>query len=524
MINTLRMSFKIDFTYAINSFTFNLKRMPIIKNIIKDNIYSKSGFKTFIRILAIICTSLKLIVFKLFYIGIIYFISKNYRPYDISSNFIHLFFIFSIIGMFINTNILGTGKKKYLGVLLFKMDAKEFILSHFIFSSIITFILNSVILLFFCIFLKIPLFMSLILSLFSLTSKLIGESLNINYYKKSGIRLIDDHFIYFSVIIIGLLLSFLLPFFNIYFNNNVIILLTIISSVISIFCYYYINKIKDYRLMYKKLNTHSIVMNSDLSTEYSKQAIINIRDKDKLINNKKLEGKKGYDLFNTIFFERHKYILLRSSNIYSIISFVLFIVTMIIIYEVPSTKDSINVFLMNKLGCFVIIMYFMNRGAIVTRAMYFNCDHSMLTFNFYRNKNVILELFKKRLLTLIKINVRPALVLSFSLPIILFFSGGAKYVFDYLNIFVFIIAMSVFFSVHYLVIYYLLQPYNKEMQMKSVTYSLISFLTYYFSYLCINLKISTLLFSSLAILFTIIYIVIALLIVYKRAYKTFKIK
>ena len=30
------------------------------------------------------------------------------------------------------------------------------------------------------------------------------------------------------------------------------------------------------------------------------------------IDNKKIDGKNGYDLFNTIFFERHKEILLRS--------------------------------------------------------------------------------------------------------------------------------------------------------------------------------------------------------------------
>lgn len=524
MINTLKMSFKIDFTYAINSFIYSLRKMPIIKNIIKEDLYKKDGFKLFVRILGIICTSLKLILFKMLYIVIIYLIAKFYKPKDINSTFIHLFFVFSVIGMFINTSILSTGKKKYLGVILFRMNAKEFILSHFLLNTFTNFILNNLFLLILFFLLKIPLYIAVVLSLFALLSKVVGEALNIRYYKKIGMRVINDQFIYFSVVIIGLLISFLLPYFNIYFDNTIIIIFTLIFSVLSLFSYIYINRVKDYQLMYKKLNTSNIVMNSETATEYSKQNIINIRDKDKLINNKKLRNKKGYDLFNTIFFERHKYILLRSSNIYSIISLIAFLVAVLVIYQNPSIKPNINGFLMNNLGCFVIVMYFMNRGAIVTRAMYFNCDHSMLTFNFYRNKDVILNLFKKRLLTLIKVNLRPALVISISLPVLLFLSGGTTFILDYLNIFIFIIAMNIFFSVHYLVIYYLLQPYDKNMEMKSVPYSIIAFLTYFISYLCTDLNLSTTLFCSLAILFTIIYIILALLLVYKKASKTFKIK
>ena len=184
MINTLKMSFKIDFTYAINSFIYSLRKMPIIKNIIKEDLYKKDGFKLFVRILGIICTSLKLILFKMLYIVIIYLIAKFYKPKDINSTFIHLFFVFSVIGMFINTSILSTGKKKYLGVILFRMNAKEFILSHFLLNTFTNFILNNLFLLILFFLLKIPLYIAVVLSLFALLSKVVGEALNIRYYKE----------------------------------------------------------------------------------------------------------------------------------------------------------------------------------------------------------------------------------------------------------------------------------------------------------------------------------------------------
>lgn len=65
------------------------------------------------------------------------------------------------------------------------MDAKEFMLSHYILSSITGFFLNTLILLFIMYDLNIPLYMSLILSFFSLFSKNIGEAISIYCYRKN---------------------------------------------------------------------------------------------------------------------------------------------------------------------------------------------------------------------------------------------------------------------------------------------------------------------------------------------------
>ena len=178
---------------------------------------------------------------------------------------------------------------------------------------------------------------------------------------------------------------------------------------------------------------------------------------------------------------------------------------------------------MTKLGMFVLIMYFINRGSIVTQAMFYNCDHAMLTYNFYREPNVLLGLFKKRLISIIKVNFLPAFLIGLGNSILLYLTGGAGII-TYVSSFMFIILFSVFFSVHYLVLYYLLQPYNKNMQIKKMSYSIASFLTYYFSYVIFwDLVLSSLTLSIIGIIFTIIYIVLALFLVYRFAPRSFKI-
>ena len=143
---------------------------------------------------------------------------------------------------------------------------------------------------------------------------------------------------------------------------------------------------------------------------------------------------------------------------------------------------------------------------------------------FYRNKDVILNIFKQRLITLIKINLLPAIILAIFLPIIIYITGSTTNIIDYISIPLFIIVLSIFFSTHYLIIYYLLQPYNKKMQLKSISYMIVSFFTYFISYQLTKITLSPTIFSLLGIIITIIYIILGISLVYKYAPRTFKIK
>ena len=101
-------------------------------------------------------------------------------------------------------------------------------------------------------------------------------------------------------------------------------------------------------------------------------------------------------------------------------------------------------------------------------------------------------------------------------------TGGTALI-NYVIIFLFIIILSVFFSVHYLVIYYLLQPYNEKMEMKKVSYTIVSLVTYLVAYTLNDIRMPSLYFSLIGLLFTVGYIVVGLRLVYKKAPKTFKL-
>ena len=84
---------------------------------------------------------------------------------------------------------------------------------------------------------------------------------------------------------------------------------------------------------------------------------------------------------------------------------------LLLISAKPELKPQINTLVMNWLPYFVFIMYSINRGAGFTQALFMNCDHSLLTYSFYKRPEFILRLFQIRLRASIKINAVPALVL-----------------------------------------------------------------------------------------------------------------
>ena len=235
-------------------------------------------------------------------------------------------------------------------------------------------------------------------------------------------------------------------------------------------------------------------------------------------------NKTGFAYFHDIFVKRHKKILMKSAKKTAIIISIIFLGLIILTYTNLDVKNRINELLMTMLPWFVFVMYIINRGTVVTQSMFMNCDHSMLTYRFYKTPKVILALFKERLKTLIKINLLPAIVISIGLPILLYITGGTDNYINYIILFISILAMSIFFSVHYLVMYYLLQPYNVNIEMKSSTYSVVQWVTYLVCYMFMQTKLPILYFGIATVVFCLLYSIIALILVYKYAPKTFKLR
>lgn len=520
MKNSFINSMNIELTYSVNSFIYYIRKLPVFHDLITDQIYSDRNLKKRLRFISILFLVFKKIVGKLIYIFLLLGISRSFFPKHEIESFFHIYFVFTIIGLFLQNKLLNTSKRQYFSLILFDMDDTLFFRTTFIWNQLSNLFLNGICFLVLHFVYKIPLFFIIIGVVLPFFTRIIGESLNIIYYQKYHYLWYANTKLYF--ILLGSLLSIAaLPFLNVFLSKTVIMSIVILFMIGSIPACIYLWSIHHYKAMYKKINEQVKEMNSNRENDYMKQMMVNVKNKDSRIPAQKLEGKKDYDRFNVIFFERHKQILMNSVLKISFLLFGIYLFIIVYMFYHPDFTVDIMNFYQKNFSYFFLFMYFINRGPIVTQAMFFNCDHAMLRYNFYRENKTVLSLFYKRLQLLTKINLIPAIVIMLGNLIIEIF---LHYSIPFMIIhFGFIFLLSILLSVHYLSIYYLLQPYNHQMEMRKISYHFVSILTFVvMNYLTFSsfMSINKIIVLSVII---ILYIIVLLRLVKKYASQTFKI-
>ena len=117
-----------------------------------------------------------------------------------------------------------------------------------------------------------------------------------------------------------------------------------------------------------------------------------------------------------------------------------------------------------------------------------------------------------------------SLVIGGGLALILFATGGTDNPLNYVVLIVSILCMSLFFSIHYLTIYYLLQPYNAGTELKSGTYRIVLSVTYVACFALMQLRMPIMIFGIMTIVFCVLYSIVASILVYRLAPKTFRLR
>ena len=524
MFNSFIISFKLRNTYRVNSIIYSIKQLPLIKKILQNSLYKNKGLKILGNVISILIEIGNIFLGKFIYIlamivGLLG-IAKTSKP----DTFVHIFTFLTMIGALLNTYMFNPSKDKYYAMVLMNMDAKKYTLSNYYYIMLKLLIGFLPFTLMFGITSGLSPLICFIMPIFVITLKTLFNTYLLLDYKKTG-KARNENLptkILWTLVGIFLIAGYGMPILGIAINQTIFLIIFLITTIIGIFGFKYIINFNEYKRMYKALLTQSNVY--IMQTQRNSQILQDTSLKQIELDNKDTSNKNGFSYFHDIFVKRHKKILTKSAKKTATITLFIFIAFIAIIQLYPEIKTKTNDFTLKYLPYFVFIMYIINRGTVVTQAMFMNCDHSMLTYRFYKTPKVILSLFKERLKTLIKINLFPAIVIAIGLPLILYLTGGTDNPINYAILFTSIIAMSIFFSVHYLVLYYLLQPYNINIEMKSSTYTVAQTITYFVCYAMLQIKMPTYIFGISTIIFSFIYCIISLILVYKYAPKTFKLR
>lgn len=524
MIKALKMSFSLKNTYRVNGILFSLKQIPLLKRLLPATLYQVKGLKIFANILSVLWEIASAFMGKfLYFVTMVCGVGILYKEMPDNEVFLHILLILTVIGSLVNTHLFNPTKDKYYAMILMRMDAREYTLVNYVYAigkTVIGFLPFTIL---FGMDRGVPLWFCLLLPFCIAGVKLFAAAVTLWDYEKRGFGYNENKLSKYVWGCIALLLAvtYAPPAFGFAVPEAVSMILFLVCIPLGAIGLKKVLTFRDYYAINKELLAGlTNQMDSTVQTQLVKQ-----------INEKKISAdtsissnRKGFEYLNELFIKRHKKILWDATKKISYVCAFLVAAVLVTVYLFPEVKSDINKIVMTWLPYFVFIMYTINRGTNFTQALFMNCDHSLLTYSFYKQPSFLLRLFQIRLREIMKINAVPALVIGGGLALTLFATGGTDNPLNYVVLIVSILCMSLFFSIHYLTIYYLLQPYNAGTELKSGTYRIILTVTYCVCFAVMRLRMPIMIFGVMTIVFYALYRIVASILVYRLAPKTFRIR
>ena len=522
MYKTLRLSFSLKNTYRVNSILFAIKQIPLIKKILPDALYGVRGLKIFANIISAIWEVIAVFLGKfLYFITMVWGIGILYKNVPADQIFLHILLMLTVIGAYMNTSMFNPTRDKYYAMIQLRMNAREYTLVNYgymILEVIAGFLPFAII---FGMQREVPVWFCILIPFSVAGLKAAVAAYSLWDYERSGFvyneNKIRKHLWIFAAVLLAL--AYALPAAGIVLPSAVSMGVLGLFILAGLFSARKIISFEHYREVNQELLAQ--VVNQ---MDAVKQAVRTVSDKSISTDVSITSKRRGFEYLNDLFIKRHRKILWKSTLRIAEICLVLSCAAVIALTMVPEAKKDINELIMTWLPYFTFIMYAINRGTGFTKALFMNCDHSLLTYSFYKQPGCILKLFRIRLREIMKINALPAVVIGAGLCAILYVSGGAENLLNYVVLFVSILCMSLFFSIHYLTIYYLLQPYNAGTEMKSGMYQVILSVTYLVCFFLMQVRMPILVFGIACIAFCVVYSIAACVLVYRFAPKTFRLR
>ena len=542
MFDAISLNAKYNFLIAYNGFFNFLKKIPLIGKVFKNSNKWIHKIDFLILPLSIVFGFLKSIFNKVIYYLVMYFIvlSWTFKFFEVSmpkSTEMILFYIagLTLIGTFRDYNFFyENNTTSYIFIKQMKIDAKKYYLSSYFYQIILNIISFSLI---YYIILKISagFFGQVNVSYLNVISfTMVAYSLRFMvayiFLKKNLTKekfKIYDYVVYplMFILLVGLIVLICMgKIINIQvlFNPLMLVLALVIFGLL-IFRFMATDNIR-------YISNNFLVIKDLKSIEEAEIDTMGLKTEDGQI---KVDGKdfssyKGIEYINKIFFHRHKSILKKKVRIGNIIKILIFTgVSIGSIYirlkaDLSIAEDVEHIEEIKSYLPYIIFAasYFMYSGEFFVKYCFYNMDKDLMKHAYYRTSENVLKSVKIRVVELVKYYLLPY---SFMLGMILIVCTSLSFGFVYTTSLLLISFIGLlFFSLHYLYIYYLLQPFTENVKVKNPLYSGLTYVIYMIMYLAASTNSKDLIFISILI-FSIIYIILGGYLVYKFAPKRFKI-
>lgn len=541
MINTIIQGRMLVFVQQVNVLLYYVRKLPFVGEKIPYRLYGETDIKKAIGAIPVVFSVIGVFVGTFLYFLLMIKLPANWIQgfwekegifVDQKAVMVYLFLIFSFLpGSFLVSNLTEGAKKDYVLLHVMRIPAVQYYRSKMVLKGVKDTICFLVPLLWFGFGAESALF---VVSLFF--TRYIGHAGILQHYRhseKKGKKVfwksLGKTFLMFGIILaLGYGVAAAVPrlFFDRYVMAEVVVFLSF--TLVGMFCFSKVWKYGGYTIFAKKMVSLKDFLEQDDAVKEARAADVQIQDKDiskEELRSRKYEEKEGYDYLNAIFFERHKRIVSRAVKSRIIIILAVGLIGAVaLLFVGEQMKQKTFEAMTQMMPVMVFVMYLESTGGRICKAMFFNCDISLLKYGYYREADAILKNFKIRLRKLLMLDAVPAAIICGMILLWTLLCGEILAVWKAIPLMAGSLLLSAFFCLFHLFMYYITQPYTEEKTVKSPIFSVVNALVYFGCYLCLQIQTGSWLFTLGVLAVTIIFIPLSYFCVFRFAPKTFKIR
>lgn len=528
MLNIFMTSLKYSFAEKANKTLYNLNKLPFIKKIIGDKFYKETECKNVFGIIGFILSIFIKFIVSLAILTITAtlpaYLINEYRGYGPKELILLQILVVTgaLPGLFLSSSIFTIDDNDYNMLKLLRVNPKEYYI-----SKVVMDIKNNII--FLPAMLVLGINDALFLTLEAVAIGIIGEYIQIILFDKFNFILSKNKVLNIFLWIFVIIVSYVPCTFGLIYDFRWIVespIFLIAIMVIAIISFIQIKKYNGYKNIVIKMNLKSAAnknleeLNGDVN--FGDVKISNVEGE--FLDSSKFNDKRGYEYLNSIFFFRNKRLVRNSVRLKCIFITAAMLILSIVILVTNEDIEEVFSFIKNSSPYLLFFMCIMSSTERLCKAMFFNCDLSLLRYGFYKRKEDILKNFTSRLKKILFYNSIHTFLLVIELSLFVVIIGkGAQFI-EVIPILISIISLSCFFTIYGVFMYYIVQPYTKNLEVKSPVFSFCNCIMYGVSYACFKIKTASYIFTLGIIALTLIFIPISILCIYKYAPKTFKLK
>lgn len=492
MFNTISRIRQLQIITLVNRLIYFMQRLPIVGRLISDQNYAAFRTKRKIGGIVVVLIFVAGLLESLIYFGgMLALPLLLWTDGDSTSErfalFLHMYFwISGVMAGFTSAKVLESNKMKYTFVRLMRIAPTRFMRAMLVNRYTTFFLYQGISFILISLFFNFSIFYALQIVGMMTIWRVMCEFVHLAFFQWKGTIAVQKTGVMVLIMLLSLTVAYLpltplnIPLFGmVVLDQGWLVILISLSGIVS---GYMLLKHTDFTTAVRAVTNHADpLLNAEIMMANLEQQMIQSKENDYNKDSKYSPSnlhdreqasfeKKGYEQMHNLLVTRHDQ-LLRGPfrrRLLAIMIIGLLLSLFALIFRDYVTLSSVQ----RYTPTLILAMLSLTIGREVCKGLFYHCDMHLMRYSFYRKHAK--QHFRLRFRSLLFLNLQLGACLATALSVSILVLSEGKDTSTLLPIWLMTMALSVFFSVHHLLTYYVFQPYTTELATNNPLFTLVN--------------------------------------------------